>query len=590
MRKYQKTIAKFLAFMMLFSVFFSTPEMLQAAVRTVINWGNVNVSQFNVSDDIYLQRIFNSQNGFHTGIATDPVSWSNYFVSSTDLVNWEIEARFSSIAEANGHFLAIEVDQGLNPVSLLYTNLEDAWRQAPIPDGIRPISITTQSGVFRLFYTRDGVTGVMFSRDGTVWYDHFEDMPIQDQITHTVILPDNTVVAFVPGGNSLTTLSAPTFVDNPDWAWQNVSGMTREAHAVSNFTAFFFNGSQVAVRLYIQETASSNWSDSYVTLVSPDMVNWFETDWMGEEITRSEWVQDADTGEWDYIRETRPTIRPVPDFNWDLPHVPDLHPHNYFWSIRFGGDGNVANNRNLPANTYHLFEVQERMVSGANQIVGMITVNQGDTPQQTHIFLSGVRVSRYTQTSSSETSKQTNNNVTSGTAPNISTASSWAHSRINQAFSLDLIPQSLQGNYSANITRAEFAALAVTLYEKVTGTTITGRMSFNDTNDINVQKMGYLGVVTGVGEGNFAPNRGLTRQEAAVMLARLATALGQTLPTSAPTFADNAALSSWAVGPVGQMQAIGIMGETSNNNFSPLSPYTREQSIVTISRLFDLFS
>ena len=174
------------------------------------------------------------------------------------------------------------------------------------------------------------------------------------------------------------------------------------------------------------------------------------------------------------------------------------------------------------------------------------------------------------------------------TTPNLTTASTWAHEHINRALTLNLLPQSLQSNYQNNITRAEFSALAVALYETATGRTITERATFNDTTDINVQKMGGLGVVGGVGDGNFNPNGTITREQAAVTISRLADALGQPLPQSASTFADNAQISSWAVDAVGQMQATGIMGGTGNNNFSPSGTFTREQSIITILRLFDL--
>jgi len=159
--------------------------------------------------------------------------------------------------------------------------------------------------------------------------------------------------------------------------------------------------------------------------------------------------------------------------------------------------------------------------------------------------------------------------ATETAAPNLNTASAWAHDGINQAFELGLIPQSLKNSYTQATTRAEFTALAVALYETITGRVITGRMQFNDTDDINVQKMGYLGVVTGVGGGNFAPNNTLTREQAAVMLARLADVIGQPLG-------------------VGQMQASGIMGGVGDNQFAPQGNYTREQSIVTMLRLFDL--
>ena len=176
------------------------------------------------------------------------------------------------------------------------------------------------------------------------------------------------------------------------------------------------------------------------------------------------------------------------------------------------------------------------------------------------------------------------------TAPNLNTASTWARDGISQAFELGLIPQALQNNYTANTTRAEFSALAVYLYETVTGRTLVGRTHFNDTTDINVQKMGYLGVVTGVGGGNFAPNDTITREQAAVMIARLANAIGQPLQLVNATFADNGYISSWALEGVGQVQGVGIMGGVGNNIFAPRGLYTREQSIITMLRLFDLLN
>jgi len=166
--------------------------------------------------------------------------------------------------------------------------------------------------------------------------------------------------------------------------------------------------------------------------------------------------------------------------------------------------------------------------------------------------------------------------------------SSWAAPFVATAIDHGLVPAALQTRYTQAITRGEFSALAVALYETVTGQEIEGRMYFSDTNDINVQKMGYLGVVSGVGGDRFAPNNPITREQAAVMIARLAEVIGQPLPQAFPTFADNARISSWAIVGVGQMQASGIMGGVGNNQFSPRGDYTREQSIVSLLRLFEL--
>lgn len=169
--------------------------------------------------------------------------------------------------------------------------------------------------------------------------------------------------------------------------------------------------------------------------------------------------------------------------------------------------------------------------------------------------------------------------------PDLSTASQWALVDINRALDLGIVPLHLQSQFTQPITRAEFAALAAALYEAATNREITELMKFYDTEDISVQKMGGLGVVTGVGAGNFAPDDPLTREQAAVMLSRLADAIGQPLPQYPSLFADNIRISSWAVTAVGQVQAAGIMGGIGNNSFAPRGSYTREQSIITMLRL-----
>lgn len=180
--------------------------------------------------------------------------------------------------------------------------------------------------------------------------------------------------------------------------------------------------------------------------------------------------------------------------------------------------------------------------------------------------------------------------------PSISVAaadspSSWAVEAVTRADSLGLIPSELNNNYTQHITRAEFCALAVPVYEKFTGTTITQLRDFTDTTDINVRKIGSVNVVSGTGNGAFNPDGEIMRQEAAVILTNLMSALGEPLSASEPTFADNAQIDSWALNAVGQVQKAGIMAGTGNNNFTPkgdAGKYTREQSIVTLLKVWDI--
>jgi len=176
--------------------------------------------------------------------------------------------------------------------------------------------------------------------------------------------------------------------------------------------------------------------------------------------------------------------------------------------------------------------------------------------------------------------------IPSGFAFAADAPSDWAVTEVNAAIEANLVPAQLQSNYRQAITRADFTALAVTLYEGIKGE-ITGRATFVDTNDVYVEKAAFIGVVAGVGDNKFDPNATLTREQAATMLSRLSDLLDKPFPIQAPTFADNNRISGWAFDNVGRVQAAGIMGGVGNNTFDPLAQYTREQSIITIKRTYD---
>ena len=200
------------------------------------------------------------------------------------------------------------------------------------------------------------------------------------------------------------------------------------------------------------------------------------------------------------------------------------------------------------------------------------SINTGTFPLQSLPvqILSGIRTANFFGQSVAPTSEVIDPNP-----------SAWAKDIVAKAIEQGLVPENLQGNYTKPITRAEFCALAATLYESRNGE-ITERSTFSDTKDVNVEKLASLGVVAGVGNGKFVPDRQITREQAATMLAALAGVLGKPIEESEPKFADNSDISSWAIPYVGKMQTSGIMNGTGNDRFSPQGSYTREQSIATM--------
>ena|GEM_PF-1206401 len=165
--------------------------------------------------------------------------------------------------------------------------------------------------------------------------------------------------------------------------------------------------------------------------------------------------------------------------------------------------------------------------------------------------------------------------------------SSWAQEYTERAGELGLLPDSFRLGFGRNTTRAEFAAIAIALYEFFREP-ITGRVTFTDTTDTNVEKAAYLGIVSGVGNNHFDPNSPITREQAAVMLNRLVELFGFHSHNVFPQFDDHQEISAWAMLAVGHIQAREIMSGVGGNRFAPQDLYTREQSIVTILRLFDM--
>jgi hypothetical protein len=176
--------------------------------------------------------------------------------------------------------------------------------------------------------------------------------------------------------------------------------------------------------------------------------------------------------------------------------------------------------------------------------------------------------------------------VVSPSSP-LDSASDHFKDDIVRAIGLGLVPENLQNRYNHTTTRVQFCAIAVALYETVTNTEITQLATFPDTTDINARKMGGLEVVTGFPDGSFRQDNPLTRQQAATMLSRLANAIGQPLAPHTATFTDMGAAGSYAIDAIGQMQGSGIMGGFTDGTFRPSGDYRREQSIVTVLRLYD---
>ncbi len=223
--------------------------------------------------------------------------------------------------------------------------------------------------------------------------------------------------------------------------------------------------------------------------------------------------------------------------------------------------------------------------------------------------------------------------------------SAWAKPEVEKAIDLGFVPITLRESYKRNITRAEFANMAMDFlsfsygysnatrlktwseydyskdgtvntyfldaychakpdrngesfmsgdkkYEYNSNIKITMAEPFKKTEDFlyyeSVIAAYNIGIVNGVSETEFNPNGDITRQEAAAMLMRVYGNYGALKDASNDyIFADDDIIADWAKEDVYGINRLGVMQGIGDDIFAPLDNYTVEQAIATFLRLYE---
>ena len=202
---------------------------------------------------------------------------------------------------------------------------------------------------------------------------------------------------------------------------------------------------------------------------------------------------------------------------------------------------------------------------------------------------------------------ETPQRITSAAAPGtfygtdiLGTASSWAEPELEALYDQGLIPPLLWGDYQNDITRAEFAHLLVSLYRDLRGTnpsSTNNQDQFSDIQDHTLREdiiRAYnLKFISGTSEHTFSPDAPLTRQEAAKMLCSFLSAVENvkvsTTMTNMSYYGDATEIADWAAPYVAYAYQHNIMKGTGTDRFSPTASLSREQSLLIMARLIEMY-
>ena len=175
-------------------------------------------------------------------------------------------------------------------------------------------------------------------------------------------------------------------------------------------------------------------------------------------------------------------------------------------------------------------------------------------------------------------------------------ASEWAEEELDKANKMEIIPNKLKyADLTANITRAEFAHVAVKLYEKLTGNKAIAvpNNPFIDTADEEVLKAYNLEITKGTSEVTFNPDDLITREQMATMMTRALTKAGIDTKVDLEKvnkFADDGEMHDWGKESIYYMSSIEIIKGVGNNTFNVLGNATREQALLISERSAEKFA
>ena len=159
----------------------------------------------------------------------------------------------------------------------------------------------------------------------------------------------------------------------------------------------------------------------------------------------------------------------------------------------------------------------------------------------------------------------------------------WAVDAIAHSYARGYFKGEGEGRFAPEraITRGEF----VSILGRMAGASASNTATVFGDVPSGAYYAGYVawaqskGIVAGVSQGRFEPNRSITREEMAVMLTKfLASQNKSYAATGYANFSDGSSIAGWAKDSVDKMTRQGILSGMGNGDFAPKANFSRAQA------------
>ncbi|MDD3023618.1 MAG: S-layer homology domain-containing protein [Syntrophomonadaceae bacterium] len=171
-------------------------------------------------------------------------------------------------------------------------------------------------------------------------------------------------------------------------------------------------------------------------------------------------------------------------------------------------------------------------------------------------------------------------------------AGHWGEKPIHSAMAQGIIKGYPDGTFRPDgpVTRAEFVAMlntALGLQAKNTVSLVFTDVPENAWYKNEVAKASFAHYINGVSDSIFQPNRSITRQEAAVMLARILPQAGYLDQSSLSNAPDHGSISDWALSPIAVLVNKGYINGRADGNLTPRGPLTRAEAVTLLTTILE---
>ncbi len=212
--------------------------------------------------------------------------------------------------------------------------------------------------------------------------------------------------------------------------------------------------------------------------------------------------------------------------------------------------------------------------AGASVTSGGATITSGKTPMD---FSEDVNL-MVTAEDGSKTVTYTVKVTTADQFSDVPT-SAWYYKYVMEAASAGIVKGIGDGKFAPtrNVTRRDFAIMLVNMLGVDTSAYTTSPFTDVKDTDYGVAAIAYCydkEIIKGYTDGTYKPDRFISRQEAAVVVATALNINGT--PTTA--FKDAAQISTWAKASVDACAAVGIFSGNDKGNFNPKKNITRAEA------------